>query len=731
MKKLNKIAFVIFLFFAFSSLSFGQKMENNADSTDQRPKVGLVLSGGGAKGFAQIGVLEAIDDLGIPIDYVVGTSIGSIMGGLYATGYTGKLIADESVKQNWTSVFTDQTNNRKIPVSLKDEVSRYTLSFPMKGGIRLPKGIVRGQKVMNVLSRYTIDYHEPINFSELPIPYSCIAVDLETGEAVVLEKGQLAQAMRASMAIPSVFTPQEIGDRLFIDGGVVNNFPTDVAKAKGCDYIIGVDVQSPLRKKEELSSATDIVKQLISLNGKKRRDANIKLADIYIHPDITDFTTSSFSKEEVDTLIERGRDAAKEAYPELVALKKKLGINVRKKAIPTPTLNRHIKFSHLKVSGLKKTSDELFYRKLHLNKKDSISLVELETTIDDVSAILDLDLLNYQLINDTLKFTANERANNRFNVGVHYDNNNDASLLLNTTINNILFKNSRVSIDAILGRNLQFTGRYTIKFGDIPYLNMIFDAKKYNLALYEKNDKIAEGDISYAKFDINAQMILWDTYSVGIGIRKEYVDIGSTLSTYELAPKRSNDWYTNHYGFISLNTLDNVNYPKQGVCFNGEVKYISNGNKETGTVVYANFKRARLFSENFAIMWSLYGRAILDSQLGLIYENYWGGITNTQYLDKHIPFMGANWMQGHNSAMGVGRLDLRYELFNNNYLILTGNYGRYSQDSEKFFTSSSVDIWGGGITYSYDSIIGPIALSVTHSTEVKKPLLYISIGYNF
>lgn len=730
MKKCPKILFFLFCFLSSLQLN-AQRLATTPDSLKQRPTVALVLSGGGAKGFAAIGVLEAIDDLGIPIDYVVGTSIGSIMGGLYAIGYSGNLIATEVKKQDWTTLFTDEITSRKIPVSVKDELSRYAFSFPIKKGIKIPKGIVRGQKVMSILSKYTIGYHTPTNFSEFPIPFSSIAVDLETGEAVVLEKGVLSQAMRASMAIPSVFTPQEIGTRAFIDGGVINNFPADVAKAKGYDYIIGVDVQSPLRKKEELSSATDIVNQLVGFASKPRTDRNIKLTDVYIHPDISGYNTSSFTENEVDSLIERGRKAARNAYPQLLDLKRKLGYNITREKLEAPRFEDSIRFNHIKVKGLKRVGKDVFRRKLKLPKSKNVTAEKLEEAINDAAAVLNLDLLYYQLRKDTLEFTAHERSSNRFNVGMHYDSDNDASVLLNATANNVLFKNSRGSIDAILGKNLQFTGRYTIKFGKIPHLNMTFDTKKYDLSIYEKNDKIAEGDLSYVKFDINTQMIMWDSYSVGIGIRKEYIDIDNAISAESIIPKESSGWYTNHYAFISLNTLDNAAYPSRGVRFDGEAKYISNGEGQKGTVLYANFKRARSFGRKFAASLNIYGRTILDNELGMIYENYWGGISTSQYLDKHIPFMGTNWVQGSNAAMGVGRMDLRYEIFKRNYVILTGNYGRYTKDPEMFFKDDAKNIWGAGITYSYGSIIGPIALTLMHSTEVDKPLLHVSIGYNF
>lgn len=731
MKTLSKIILSLLILISCSLQTIAQEIDSKQDTVKERPTVALVLSGGGAKGFAHIGILEALDELDIPVDYIVGTSMGSIMGGFYAIGYSGKDIAEQVAKQDWSTIFTDQITSRKTPVAIKDELNRYAFSFPIKQGIKLPKGIVRGQRVMNILSKYTIDYHATDNFSDLPIPFSCVAVDLESGEAVVLEKGYLPKAMRASMSIPSIFTPVKIDDRLFVDGGVINNFPADVAKVKEYDYIIGVDVQSPLRSKDELVSATDIVNQLVSFAGRPRTDKNIKLTDIYIHPDISGYTTGSFTKDEIDSIISRGRKAAKEAYPKLLNLKKKLGENAHRKELPQPVFDKKLTFKHITVEGLHKTSKKLFLKKLKLKDRDSISIEKLETTIDDISAILNFDLLNYRLSNDTLAFTVHERPTNRFNVGMHYDSDNNASVLLNTTWNNILFKNSRTSIDAILGKNLQFTGRYSIKLGSIPYLNFAFDTKKYELALYDKNNKIAEGDISYVKFDMNAQAIFWETYSVGIGIRKEYIDVANTLNMEDDISQKNTGWYTNHYAFIKLNTLDKAYYPMHGIRFSGELKYVSNGDGQIGTIAYANFTRPTTFSKNFTVLWKLYGRAIFDNQLGDIYQNHWGGINNTQHFDYQLPFVGTNWMQGYNSVMTVGRLDLRYQLFRQNYLILSGNYGRLCNNPDKFFTDSAQDIWGAGITYSYDSIIGPIALTIMHSTKVNRPLLNISIGYDF
>ncbi len=174
--KCSKIA-LLFCLFLWGIFAYGQE-KHIQKTTKERPTVALVLSGGGAKGFAEIGTLEAIDELGIPIDYIVGTSMGGAMGAFYAIGYSGKEIAEQVAKQDWSNIFTK-----------KEELTRYAFSFPIKGGIRLPKGIVRGQEVMNILSKYTAGFHGSQAFNKLPIPFACIVTDLETGESIVLEEG--------------------------------------------------------------------------------------------------------------------------------------------------------------------------------------------------------------------------------------------------------------------------------------------------------------------------------------------------------------------------------------------------------------------------------------------------------------------------------------------------------------------------------------------------------------
>lgn len=252
------------------SLNLNAQKVTDSVQNNRRPKIGLVLSGGGAKGFAHIGVLKVLEELNMPIDYISGTSMGSIIGAFYAMGYSATDIEKLVLNQDWEELLSDKVSRKYIHVKDKVNLDRYVVSFPIKPkGIRIPAGIVQGQNIINLFEQSTIEFHNQTDFRKFPIPFVCIATDLETGDAVVLDKGNISQALRASMAIPTVFTPVEIDGKLLADGGMINNFPVEEVIKMGADIVIGVDVQTGPRDKSELNSIEDIINQAVSLMAKK------------------------------------------------------------------------------------------------------------------------------------------------------------------------------------------------------------------------------------------------------------------------------------------------------------------------------------------------------------------------------------------------------------------------------------------------------------------------------
>ena len=248
----------------------------NVQARPVRKKVGLVLGGGGAKGAAEVGVLKVLEEADIPIDYIVGTSIGGIVGGLYSIGYDAADIDSLFRNQNWLFLLSDQAKRESESFLSKDEKERYMIHLPLsrERKVSLPTGYLKGQNILNLFSKLTVGYHHVDDFSTLPIPYRCVAVDLVDGKEVVLSSGSLPMAMRATMSIPGVFAPVEWNGMMLVDGGALNNLPVDVVRDMGADVVICVDLSTGWKKKEDLKSASSVVDQLIGIMGQTKYRKN-------------------------------------------------------------------------------------------------------------------------------------------------------------------------------------------------------------------------------------------------------------------------------------------------------------------------------------------------------------------------------------------------------------------------------------------------------------------------
>jgi len=301
-------------FFLFS------KIIPSTDST-----VALVLSGGGAKGIAQIPIMEIIDSLNIPIDYVVGTSIGSINGSMYAMGYSPYEIKVLAYKTDWDLIFSNKKNRKKLFYFQKNDYKKYQIGFTLDGIKPLaPIALASGHSsYMNINSK-TINHEHIYDFDELLIPFRCNAVDLLSGEEIIFSKGSLSKALRASSSIPSVFNPLKSEETLLVDGGVMNNFPIDVAKDLGADIIIGINV-SPIDKSiADINDIFDVLTQSVLLNGYQKRKKNRKYADLILEPDVSSFGTIDYNKEKLDQLYKNGIKTAYDNLDKFLEIKDKI-----------------------------------------------------------------------------------------------------------------------------------------------------------------------------------------------------------------------------------------------------------------------------------------------------------------------------------------------------------------------------------------------------------------------
>ena len=289
-----------------------------------RPRVCLVLSGGGARGMAHIGVLKVLEDLKVPIDCIAGTSMGAIVGGLYASGMTAREIDATMHSVDWQEAFRDTPPRRDLAFRRKQDNRNFLVRLPLglkHGQILLPKGLIQGQKLQETLRRLTLPYSDSASFDQLPTPFRAVATDLETGNAAVMDSGDLAIAMRASMSAPGVFAPVDLNGRLLVDGGLAENLPIDVARAMGADVLIVVDVTFPLLPREELKSALSISNQMLAILVRKNADrqrATLGPDDVMIEPVLGVTASTEFSA--ADQTIALGEEAARALSVRLASL---------------------------------------------------------------------------------------------------------------------------------------------------------------------------------------------------------------------------------------------------------------------------------------------------------------------------------------------------------------------------------------------------------------------------
>lgn len=333
------------------SLAVMQMRERMDHIRQYRPTVALVLSGGGAKGAAHIGVIRYIESLGIPVDMVLGTSMGGLIGGLYALGYTTDEMDSLVRNMDWKWIFSDKLSREYVSYTDVRYKEKYLLSIPfyyerdyykMKladdyrfDDIRkheilhigadnesgtdmlknnflgsLPSGYIYGQNVSNMISSLTIGYQDSISFQDFPIPYACIAADMVSGKAKIWHSGKINDAMRSTMSIPGVFTPVRVDGMVLVDGGLRDNYPTALARDMGADIIIGVDLSQPRRTYVQVNNIGDILGQGIDMLSREVFDRNVEIPDVKIRPDLKEYNMMSFNPVAVDTIIARGYRAA-------------------------------------------------------------------------------------------------------------------------------------------------------------------------------------------------------------------------------------------------------------------------------------------------------------------------------------------------------------------------------------------------------------------------------------
>lgn len=391
--KFFKLAIVFVLLICLPSTPVG------AEEKESRPKIGLALSGGGARGGAHVGILIALEEMNIPIDYIAGTSMGAIVGGLYASGYTAAQVEQILIKTDWKKGLTDQPARRNRTMRKKDLERQFLVPFRVgfnKGKIQLPLGAIEGQHLDQMFSQLLLPVVDVDDFDELPIPFRTVATDLVTGEEVVLSSGSLPNALRASMSVPGVFAPVRINDRMLVDGGMVNNLPVSVVRAMGADIVIAVDISMPLLTEEKLTSFLSVTEQLAGFLTRRNTELQIQSLgpeDILIIPELGDFSSADF--EGAEGIIHLGYEAAL-ASKESLAILARPDYDALSRPGPEKESGNIVHFIDIDNGSVLK--DELIRSRVALELGQPLNLGKLDKSVDQIYSLDVFESVTYDLV---------------------------------------------------------------------------------------------------------------------------------------------------------------------------------------------------------------------------------------------------------------------------------------------------------------------------------------------
>lgn len=725
--------------------------QQKATVTDST-KIGLVLSGGGAKGFAHIGVLKVIDSLGIKVDYVAGTSMGAIVGSLYASGYSGKQLDSIFKSLNFDDIVNDNIPREAKSFFQKNNDERYIATFPFDGfKINLPSAISRGQNVYNLLSQLTLHVSNIHDFSKLPIPFFCIATNVETGKPVILERGNLAKSIQASGAFPSLFQPVELDGQLLIDGGVVDNYPIEELKSRGAEYIIGVDVQDDLATREELKAANEILLQINNYRTIEDMVEKSKLTDIHIKPDITNYSVISFS--EGKDIVANGEKAALKK----IDLLKKLVFKSKKNNqgyIIKPVDSIHL--NSINFSRNKGYSKDYLLGKLKLKTNRKIAYKDFIKGVNNIIATDNFDAFSYQFkknLDNSYNLTASaiESPQKMFlKVGLHYDDLYKSSALVNLTRKNILRRDDVATLDIILGDNIRYNFEYLVdkgyrwSFGLNSRYNTFHRNIDADLILtfdqqIDFNVNKVDTEIQDFTNQIYFQTLFQKDFLFRLGTEHKYLRL-STETLVENQGDRDilfdNSDYLSAFAKLKLDTYDDIHFPRSGFYAQGDFNWYfssSNFNKNFSkfSIAKADLGFAFPISKRIAMNISTQGGFKIDGQNTNTLNFAFGGY-GKNFINNINSFYGYDYLSLSANSFVKANVNLDYEFIDKNHFRVGTNFANIENDIfETGEWLSLPDYSGFALGYSLETFIGPVEATYTFSPEIKRSYWFFNVGFWF
>lgn len=715
--------FVLLIFFFQALFSFAQVKENLV--IPNKPKIGLSLAGGGAKGFAHIGVLKILDSLGVKVDYIAGTSMGSIVGGLYAAGYTGKDIEQIVMDTDFYSVIRGP-KPREEATFFNKSVDKYLISVPLRNGkVTLPSSISTGQKNVYLLKELFKNVASIEDFSKLPIPFMCIGTNLESGNMTIFEKGDLVQSIMASSAFPSLMEPVKIGDSIYIDGAMTVNYPSKPLKDKGMDIVIGVDLNQDLSNRETLNNIISILNQVIDYGIQKETKRQYEFTDINVKPDLTGLGATSY--DEKKRILDSGYVEGLKYVEIFDRLPKRAYDRMRQTS--SSIYSNVYKIDNIEIEGSRIYKRNYILGKMELRIPSLQTYGSINRGIDKLVATNNYSLINYDIITEngtnTLKlYVTEDEARHFFKAGLHYDEILKTGLLLNYTAKRLLFTNSNISVDLVLGDKPRYYLNYSIDNGYIPGFGFYSSGMGFDL---RDGGNVTTDQWNWLRNEAFIQSIYKDKYALGGGISHDYFDaeLNGTSQRYNR--------YLNPYVFLKSDTQDDRYFPTKGFYLNAEGKVVdvlkSDIPKRVVQVkadIRINFPVVNKVAYNL----NLFGGITIGDNVPDYYRYRLGGIFG-QNIVNFKSFQGYYFGQLDAKNVALISNDLQYNFYKNFYATANFSFANLS-NAVTFEEAAKVNYSSAGLTAGYKSPFGQIKVSFSKAfNSGQKGIFTVILGHWF
>ncbi|MEL4306791.1 patatin-like phospholipase family protein [Joostella sp. CR20] len=731
----------------FSTLGFAQ----DAPKKDQ--KVGLVLSGGGAKGLAHIGALKAIEEAGIRVDFIGGTSMGSIVGALYAAGYSPHQLDSIFKVTDFDVLLQDRIPRSAMSFYEKSSFEKYAVALPFnKFKLSFPSSLSKGQNLYNLLSKLLFNVNDVENFNDLSIPFFCIATDVETGEQVVLDEGYLPRALAASSAIPSFFEPVVYEDRLLVDGGVVNNYPVDEVKKMGADIIIGVDVQDELATRDELKSATDVLVQINYYNTINAMEEKLKKTDLHIKPNIKPYSVLSFGKGK--EIIESGYEAAKAQMSTLDSIET-LQLKKPTRRYPGQEVDSFL-INKLSFEGNEKYTRAYLKGKLRYRTEAYTTFDKIDQGMSNLAATDNFNSVRYEFRpnNDgyILSVPIVEKQTDMFlKLGIHYDDLYKTAAIINITKKNLLFADDNIYLDFIVGDFVRYNFEYYLdkgfywSFGFKSRYNTFqrgvsFDFIDENVT-EEEIPEINKLDAKLSDFtnQLYMQTVWKEEFTFGLGLEHKYLKVETETVTGADGKEilLEDDNYFSSYAFLKFDSLNDIYFPTKGLYFDGDfhvyllsTKHFDN-DFSSFSIAKAKMGFATPIYKSLSFDFFAEGGFKFGDSDVKSFDFILGGWGNN-FINNITPFLGYDYLSFGADSFVKATLNLDWEFAKNNHLNFTTNI---ANAGDTIFEDGSWFSWptytGYAFGYGYESFIGPMQAKLAWSPEQDDAIFSISVGFWF